>query len=165
MDIQVILKAVPEILTQLLAFLIVLWILKRFAFGPILAVIDQRRKVIKDSFLELDRKKRDLENLEKDYRQRLEHIEEAARAKIQEAANMGLALSKDIQEKARLDSQKMIERAKAEIEQDLAKARLSMRDEIVELSSLMTEKILEEKINPKEHERLVDKFIKELERI
>ncbi len=165
MDIQVILKAIPEILTQLLAFLIVLCILKRFAFRPILAVIDQRRKVIEDSFSDIDRKKRDLENLEKDYRQRLEHIEEAARAKIQEAANAGLALSKDIQEKARLDSEKLIERAKAEIEQDLGRARLSMRDEIVELSSLMAEKILEEKMNPKEHERLVDKFIKELEKI
>ena len=165
MDIQVILRAVPEILTQLLAFLIVLWILKKFAFGPILVVIDQRRKVIEDSFSDIDRKKTDLENLEKEYRRKLEHIEEAARVKIQEAANVGLSLSKDIQEKARIDSQKMIERAKAEIEQDLAKAKLSMRDEIVELSSLMTEKILEEKINPQDHERLVDKFIKELEGI
>ena len=165
MDTQVILRAVPEILTQLLAFLIVLWILKKFAFGPILVVIDQRRKVIEDSFSDIDRKKTDLENLEKEYRRKLEHIEEAARVKIQEAANVGLSLSKDIQEKARIDSQKMIERGRAEIEQDLAKAKLSMRDEIVELSSLMTEKILEEKINPQEHEKLVDKFIKELERI
>ena len=85
--------------------------------------------------------------------------------KIQEAAGLGTVLARDIQEKARQDAQKMIERARAEIEQDLAQARLSMRDQLVELSSLMTEKILEEKISPQEHERLVDKFIKELEKI
>lgn len=165
MDIQVILKAVPEILTQLLAFLIVLWILKKFAFKPVLAAIDQRRKVIEDSFSDIDRKKRDLENLEKDYRRRLEHIEEAARSKIQEAAGEGLRVARDIQDQARVDAQKLVSRAKTEIDQEIAKARLAMRDQIVELSSLMTEKILEEKMNPEEHERLVDKFIKELERI
>ena len=165
MNTQVILNAVPEILTQLLAFLIVFWILKRFAFRPVLGMLDERRKKIEDEFALIESRKKGLEDLESEYRRKLERIEEAARAKIHEAAAQGSALAKEIQEKARMDAQKMVERAKAEIDQDLAKARLSMRDEIVELSSLMTEKILAEKIDGAEHERLVDKFIKELEKI
>ncbi len=165
MDTQVIIQALPEIFTQLLAFLIAFWVLKKFAFKPILQVIDARRKKIEGTFADLDKKQLSLEALEKDYRQRLDRIEEEARVKIQEAAGLGTVLARDIQEKARQDAQKMIERARAEIEQDLAQARLSMRDQLVELSSLMTEKILEEKISPQEHERLVDKFIKELEKI
>ena len=70
-----------------------------------------------------------------------------------------------IQDKARQDSQKLVDRAKAEIEQDITKARLSMRDDIVEISSLITEKVLREKLDAKEQEKLVDKFLKELERI
>ncbi len=165
MDIQVILKAAPEIFTQLLAFLIVLWILRKFAFKPVLGIIDQRRKVIEDSFLEIDKKKRDLEDLEKNYRKKLENIEQEARTKIQEAANVGVALAKDIQEKARHDAQKLIDRAKSEIDQDIEKAKLGFRDEIVALSSLMTEKILREKIDAREHEKLVDRFIKDLEKV
>ena len=103
--------------------------------------------------------------LEKEYRNRLEHIEQEARGKIQEAANVGLALAKDIQEKARQDAQKLIDRAQSEIEQDIAKAKLSFRDDLVELSSLMTEKILSEKIDAREHEKLVDRFIKDLEKV
>lgn len=165
MDLQVIVRALPEIFTQLLAFWIAFWVLKKFAFKPILQTIDGRRKKIEDTFAGLEKDRLSLAELEKEYRLKLDRIEEEARARIQEAAGLGTALARDIQEQARQDARKMIERAESEIEQDLAKARLSMRDEIVELSSLMTEKVLEEKIDPQEHRRLVDKFIKELERI
>ena len=165
MDPKIIVDALPEMVTQLLGFLIVFFILKKFAFGPILNAIDARRKKIEDEFGGIERRKKALEDLEKDYRRRLETIEETARMKIQEAAAMGLSLAKDIQEEARLDAQKMIERAKSEIEQDLAKARLTMRDEIVELSGLMTEKVIKAKLDGKKHERLVDQFMRELEKV
>ena len=107
----------------------------------------------------------DISLLEKEYKQKLENIEQEARQKIQEAANLGTTLARDIQERARIDAQKMIDRAQAEIEQDLAKAKLTLRDQIVEISSLITEKILKEKIDHKEHTRLVDQFISEIEKV
>ena len=158
-------QILSEIIVQILGFGIVFLILKNLAWKKLLGAIDSRRKSIEDAFSDAEKRKLGLETLEKEYRLKLDRIEEEARAKIQEAAGLGTALARDIQERARQDAQKMIERAAAEIEQDLAKARLTMRDQIVELSSLMTEKILEEKIDPAEHRRLVDKFIKELERI
>ena len=165
MNPQVFIKALPEIATQLLGFLIVFFILKKYAFKSILDVIDARRQSIEGSFADIEKKRTDLESLEKEYRRRLETIEEAARLKIQEASNVGLALAKDIQEKAKEDAQKLFDRTRSEIEQDIVKARLAMRDEIVEISSLMTEKILRERLDAREHEKLVDKFIKELEKI
>ena len=165
MNPEVFKAALPEILTQLVAFLAVLWILKTFAFGPILAVLDHRRKVIADSFSDIDQKKRGLEDLEKDYRKKIEHIEEEARAKIQEASESGILLSRDIQDKARLVSQKLIDRAKSEIDRDLAQARVRFRDEVVEISSLMTEKIIQQKLNEAEHKKLVEQFIKEMEKV
>ena len=165
MNPQVIIDALPEMVTQLLGFLIVFFILKKFAFASILGIIDQRRKTVEDEFSGLERKKKELEGLEKEYRARLEHIDREARERIQEASKIGMELAKDIQDKARQDTQKLFERSKAEIEQDIVKARLGMRDEIVEISSLMTEKILREKLDAREHEKMVDKFIKELEKI
>ena len=165
MDPRVIVDALPEMVTQLLGFLIVFFILKKFAFKSILGIIDARRKHIEDELAGLDQKKKELENVEKEYKRRLDNIEQEARGRIQEAANIGMSLAKDIQEKARSDAQKLFERTHAEIEQDIVKARLSMRNEIVEISSLMTEKILREKLDAREHEKLVDKFIKELEKV
>ena len=165
MNIQVIIDALPEMATQLLGFLIVFFILKKFAFGSILGIIDARKKHIEDELAEVDKRKKAMEELEKEYRRRLDHIEQEAREKIQDASKIGMELAKDIQDKAREDAQKTVDRAKAEIEQDIAKARLSMRNDIVEISSLITEKVLREKLDAKEQERLVDKFLKELERV
>jgi F-type H+-transporting ATPase subunit b len=153
-----------EILVQIIGFGVVFLVLKKFAWNNMLGMIDMRRKTIEDEFASIERKKKDLENLEKEYRGRLEHVEQEAREKIQEASKIGQQLSKDIQEGARLDAKRLFERTQADIEQEIAKARVSMRDEIVEISSLMTEKILREKLDSREHEKLVDKFLKELEK-
>ena len=158
-------QILSEIIVQILGFLAIFFILKVFAWEKLLGAIDARRKKIADDFLGIEKQKAGLEKLERDYRQKLDQIELEARAKIQEAAAMGLSLAKDIQEKARLDAQKMIDRAKADIEQDIAKAKLSMRDDIVEISGLMTEKILQAKLDADSHRRLVDQFINEMEKI
>ena len=158
-------QILKEIAVQIIGFAVVFVVLKKFAWSGLLGAIDARRKKIEDEFHGIEKQKTDLEKLEKEYRQRLEHIDQEAREKIQEASNIGLALAKDIQEKARADAQKLYDRTKAEIDQDVAKARLSMRNDIVEISTMMTEKILREKMDGSEQEKLVDKFIKELEKI
>ncbi len=165
MDLEVIKSYLPEMGTQLLGFLIVFFILKKFAFGPVLGIVDARRKKIEDEFAGIEKKKHDLETLEKEYRTRLDKIEQEAREKIQEASKIGQSLAKDIQEAARLDSKKLFERTQADIAQEITKGRVSMRNEIVEISSMITEKILREKLDAREHEKMVEKFVKELEKI
>ncbi len=158
-------EILSEIIVQILGFGLVFLILKHFAWGKLLGAIDARRKKIGDEFAEIERQKKNLEDLEKDYRKRLDNIEQEARVKIQEASNIGLALARDIQEKARVDSQKLIDRAKAEIDQDLTKAKIGMRNQIVEISTLMAEKILSQKLDSSQNEKLVDQFIQQIERL
>lgn len=165
MDLQVFKDAIPEILTQLLGFLIVFWVLKTFAFKSILGIVDARRKKIEDEFTGIEHKKQNLEGLEKEYKLKLDTIEDQARQRIQEAANVGVALARDIQDKARQDAQKLVERAHAEIAQDIAKAKVTMRSELVELSALISEKIIREKLDSRDHDKLVDQFLKDLEKV
>ncbi|MEI8345092.1 MAG: F0F1 ATP synthase subunit B [Candidatus Omnitrophota bacterium] len=152
-----------EIIVQILGFGIVFWVLRQFAFGPLLGIIEKRKSSIEQTFARLEAKQAELGKLEADYRQRLEHIEQEARVKIQEAASEGLRVSRQMQEKARQDAQAMLERAKADIEQEIAKARVSLRDQIVELSSKLTEKVLRQKLGPADQKKLVDQFVKDFE--
>ena len=154
-----------EVLVQILGFAIVFFILKKLAWKNLLGAIDERRKKIEGEFGNIENQKKSLAQLEKDYRARLENIDQEARVKIQEAANVGIALARDIQDKARQDAEKMIDRAQAEISQDIAKAKLSMRGDLVELSALITEKIVREKLDHAEHTKLVDRFLKDLQKI
>ena len=162
MDNNYILK---EILVQVLGFGVVFLILKKLAWGKILGAVDARRKTIEDSFTSIEKQKQDLVSLEKEYRARLENIEQEARKKIQEAAEKGNSLAADIQEKARVDAQKMVDRAKADIEQDIAKSRIQMRRDVVELSTLISEKILKEKLDTPGQDKLVERYLTELEKI
>ena len=158
-------RILSEIIVQILGFGVVFLVLRQVAWSKLLGSIDARRKSIEDAFADIEKRKAAADTLEHDYRVRLEKREQEARAKIQEAANQGAILAKDIHDKARQDAQRLIDRAQEEIRQDLAKARLSMRDEMVELSSLLTEKILQERLDDAQHKKLVDRFIHEIEKV
>ena len=158
-------QILSEIIVQVLGFGMVFLILKHFAWGKLLAAIDARRKKIEGCFIEIEKQKINLDDLEKDYRKKLDTIEQEARAKIQEASQVGQELARDIQEKARGESQKIIDHAKDEIDKDIAQARLQIRDEVVELSGLMTEKIIQQKLNEAEHKKMVEQFIKQMEKV
>ena len=154
-----------EILVQIFGFVVVFFVMKKFAWKGLLGAIDARRSKIEAEFKSIEDHKAGLAQLEKDYRARLDNIEQEGRVKIQEAANVGVNLARDIQDKARQDAQKMIDRAQAEIFQDIAKAKQTMRIELVELSGLIAEKIIREKLDAKEHEKLVSQFMADLEKV
>ena len=158
-------QILQEVIIQVCGFAVVFWVLKKFAFGQLMGAIDKRRTAIADTFSDLEKQKKGLQALEDQYKQKLAHIEEEARAKIQEASRLGADLSKDIQDKARADAQKLIDRARAEIEQDLMKAKLSLRNEVAELSTELTEKALKIRMTAEDHKRLVNDFIKDLEKV
>ena len=154
-----------EVAVQIFGFAVVFFVLKKLAWKGLLGAIDERRHKIEAGFGDIENQKKSLAQLEKDYRARLDNIEQEGRVKIQEAANVGVALARDIQDKARQDAQKMIDRAQAEILQDIAKAKSAMRKELVDLSALISEKIIREKLDAKEHEKLVDHFLKDLQKV
>ena len=87
-------QIISEIIVQLLGFGIVFFVLKKFAWGRLLEIIDRRRDAIRDEFSGIASKKQDIENLEKDYRLKLDHIEQQARAKIQEGQESSAAIER-----------------------------------------------------------------------
>lgn len=154
-----------EIIIQIAGFLVVFWVLKKFAWGPLLGMVDKRRETIMGAFKDIESQKKALEALEVEYRKKLSAIEDEARSKIQEAARQGADLSKEIQDKARADAQKLIDRAHSEIEHDLVKAKLTLRNELAELSAEVTEKVIRARLTAEDHKRLVSEFVKDLERM
>jgi len=155
MDPKVILAALPEILTQLIAFLVVFLILKKYAFGAIFRVLDERQEKIAASIQEVEDKRLELETLKKEYVQKLQDIEHEGRLRIQAAVTEGEQIAVDIREEARVDAAIQLERAKQEIRRETEGARALMRQEIVELSSLMAGKLIAKNLTNAENEKYV----------
>ena len=154
----------PEVFVQLVAFLIVFGVLKKFAWKPLLSIIRSRRERFESEWGGIEKTKQDIAALQKDYQSHLQKIEEEARAKMQEAILEGRRLAREIQEKARLESQSSFEKAKANIELEVQKAKHALREEVAALSIRVAEKILTEKMDGAAQEKKALESLGELEK-
>ena len=153
-----------EILTQMVSFAILWFLLKKFAWDKILKVLDERKDKIQDSFDKIEQKTNDIDVLKADYETKLKDIEATARQKINEAIADGQKAAAQLQEKARLDAKKTMEKAKANIVLEIAKAKVELRDEVVKLAIGAAEKIITKEIDDKKHNALVLDFIEAVDK-
>ncbi|CAK0750268.1 ATP synthase subunit b [Gammaproteobacteria bacterium] len=165
MDPKVILAALPEILTQLVAFLVVFLILKKYAFGAIFRTLDERQEKIASSIQEAEDKRLEFESLKKEYEQKLQDIGHEGRVKMQAAVAEAEQIAEDIRERARADVAVQLERAKQEIQRETESARASMRQEVVELSSLIAGKLIAKNLTDADNEKYVLELLSHTERL
>ncbi len=153
----------PELLTQILGFLIAVWILKKFAWKPLLGMLEQRRVKIKTDLDDAEQTKIDAENLLGEYQAKLKDIEAEARVKIQDAVADGNKVATEIREQARAEAKDIISKAREELARDVAKAKMELRDDMVNMALFATEKIINEKLDDDKHRSLISNFLDEVE--
>lgn len=158
------LTQIGEVLTNIIAFVIFYWVLKRFAWGPITDVLSERQKRIEQGFDDIRRKQDSAVALEHQLDERLRNIETEARARIQEAVAEGRRLAAEITEHAHEEATQITERAKRAVELEVAKARLELRNEIVNMTIAASERLMRQRLDGDEQRRLVGSFIEDLER-
>ena len=90
-----------QILTHAVGFLIALWVLKKFAWKPLLSLMEERRNKIVEEFNEIDNEKAKVAELTAEYEAKLRDIESERRAKLVEAVDEGKKLAAEIKAKAR----------------------------------------------------------------
>jgi len=150
---------VRQFATQIVGFLLVLFILGKYAWPPVLGFIEERRKKIAD---DLDHARQENERavkLRADLEQELKGIEAKARARIQEAVTEGQRVASEIKAGAQKDVTQRLQRLQGEIEQERDKAMLALKQDMVRMTVEATEKILREKLDEKTQRRLVEEFI------
>ena len=153
-----------QIVSQALSFLALLWVLRRFAWGPLLAMLDERRARIEEEFRRAAAKQEELERLQADYNRRLGAIEDEARHKNQQAVLEGKRIAVEIQEEARAQGQALVAKAKETVDQELVKATVTLRDQVATMTVEAVERVLRAKLDEPADRRLVDRVLDDLER-
>lgn len=154
---------IGQVITQILAFLFMLWVLKRYAWKPILKVMDDRRNRIQSEFDSIDEQKAEIDKIIADYKQKLSDIDAQANAKINEAIVKGRDLAHEIQKDAQKQAKTTIEKAQKDALNEIKKAKVQLKNEIVDMTLAATEKILKENLNEKKQKDLVLDFVKQME--
>ena len=113
-------QIVVMIVTHIIGFLIVFWILKKFAWRPLLNVMDQRRDKIASELKRIEDLNREAEERREEYEKRIETIETEARERINAAVSEGRKVASEIQTNARRDAETIREKAHATVEIEVA---------------------------------------------
>lgn len=154
----------PKITTVIICFLIVFWVLKKFAFGPLLAVLDERSGQIKKD-LERAADLRNQAAAERDeYEQHLRRIEEESRQKMQEMITEGRRISTTIQENAQKQAAAILEKAQQNIQFEMEKARAVLKAEVINLTIQATEHLIQERLDEPKQRELIGDFLTRIER-
>ncbi len=150
---------IPLIVTQIIGFLLLIYLLNRFVFTPIFAILDQRQKDIQETYDQLDRDRAAMETTRREYEARLAGIEAEAREKIQAAVKEAQALRDNLVADARTQAESILEKGRTESERERQAAFLEMRQQVVALAVAAAGKVVGASLNDARHTQLVDDFI------
>ena len=153
---------VPQVLTQILGFLLMVWILRRYAWGPVIGMLEARREKIAGEFKEADRQKVEALELKARYDTELKGIEAQARQRIQDAVAEGQRIAAEIKAQAHQDATARLERAADDIAREREKAKEILKEQVIGLSLRTAEKILRQKLDDPAQRKLAGEFIDEV---
>lgn len=153
---------IKAIIIQAVGFLILLFILKKYLFGKISAMLNERSEGVKKVYTKVENDRAEAERLKIEYHKKISEAEAEAVKRIQEAVNEGSRISEEIIKRAKEEIELMKVKAKEGIELERKKALADIRNQVVTLSILASSRIIRQSISSQTAERLVDDFIEEI---
>jgi F-type H+-transporting ATPase subunit b len=151
------------LLIQDVAFFLLLFLIARYLYRPIVKVLEARTKRIQDGLRSAEEAKKDREAAQQEYQLRMEAARREGQALLDRIAKQGEDLRKELEAKARQQAEGLIARARAEIQQEREKAVHDLREQVADLAVLAASRIIGESLDPKKHRELIERAIKEAE--
>jgi F-type H+-transporting ATPase subunit b len=147
----------------IVCFLVVLFVLKKWAFGPIQQTIETRRKRIEDSIAEADNARAEARNLLEEHRKLIGQAKTESEEILAEARRVADAQRERVREETEEDRQRRLEETRRQIEQATTQALGQIRDEVGKLSLLAAEKITRKSLTSDDQQRLIDEALAEID--
>lgn len=149
-------------LFQILNFLILLFILKKVLYKPILGHLESRQKKIKEGLEKAEKMEAEWEKIQQAARARITEIEKQALQIIEEARRAAASKEKEVLDLTQQKSAKIIEDAKKEIMREREKIAEELKAEMSELVVSATEKILKRGLKASDEKELIKEAIKSI---
>jgi F-type H+-transporting ATPase subunit b len=147
----------------LLAFLVALWILRRYAFPQISAALERRQKVIEESIDSAERTREEADQILAEYRERLKEARVQAEEIVARARKAGEATERQSLEQAKESREELLEQTRRDIEAETRRAIQEIRREVADLTVEATERVTRKTLNEEDQRRLVEEALSELD--
>jgi F-type H+-transporting ATPase subunit b len=143
-----------------ITFLILLFILKKFAWKPILGAVSSREESIKDALAAAEAARREMENLHADNERILQEARAEREAMLKDARDMKNKMIADAKEDAKLTADKMIAQAQEAIQSEKKAAIAELKGQVASLSLEIAEKVVKQELSNKgQQEKLVEDML------
>jgi F-type H+-transporting ATPase subunit b len=157
-------QVVPGLMVwTLVAFVICLFVLKKYAFGPVQKGIDARRDHIRASIDEADKAREEAKQLLDEHRKLIRDAKSEAEAILSETRKVADVQRERMREETEEDRLRRLEETKRQIEQATQQALGEIRQEVGSLSLLAAEKITRKTLSSADQRRLIDEALAEID--
>lgn len=146
-----------------LTFLLLLFVLKKMAWGPLLQMLDEREKKIKESLEKADLAQKETEAALAKNQEMMEQAKREAQELLSKSKKTAEATRDEIVKKAEAEAGKMLEKAKKEIAQEREKAVEELRNQAAELSIAIASKLIGKTLSKDDHKAIIESSLKQME--
>jgi F-type H+-transporting ATPase subunit b len=147
----------------LITFLILVGLLYKYAYNPLMRLQQKRQDEIHEAIHEAEALRDEAEGLLADYRRRLTEARQEAELIVDRARKAGEATKAEVLEEARLQAESTLARARQQIERDTTKALQTIREEVADLTVAATEKVARSSLSGEDQLRLIQEAINEID--
>jgi F-type H+-transporting ATPase subunit b len=151
----------PVLLTQVVTFIILLVILRFVAYKPLMRMLDERSKRVKEGMDQAEAVKEQAAHAEEDVKKQLAEASREGQERIAKAVKAGEEMKQKAQEDAKQEAEALINRARSEIQRERDEAIGSVRREFADLTVLAAGKVIDRSLDKEQHRELIDKVLEE----
>jgi len=148
-------------ISQLVSFVVLLLVLQRLLYKPILTMLDQRAQRIRESMEYAERVKQESARAQEAYEKHIQEARQQAQAIIAQATQQAERVREDILAKARQEAQEIRLKAQEEVEYERKRVMAELRDAVADLAILAAGQVLGKTLDDRAHRQIVQEFLAE----
>ena len=152
---------VPTLLAQIVNVAILLVVLYFVAYKPVMRMLDERSRRVKDSMEQADAIKEQAARAEEEVKKQLAIASKERQKRIDQAVQAGEGIKEKAKQSARQEAEALITRARSEIQRERDEAISELRKEVADLTIAAAEKVIDRSLDKEAHRELIAKIMEE----
>jgi len=152
----------PSFIAQVILFVIVYFVLRKYAFGPIVTMLEERRRRIEEGQINAERIKKQLTEAQAKYEEILARANAEAQRLIEEVRLSGERLSEQKRQQAMAEAEQIMNKAREAIEQERERTMVELKHDFGRLVVEATTKVTKKVLTPEDQQRITEEAVREI---
>ena len=145
-----------------ITFLILIGVLAKFAFGPIVRMLDERERTIREAIEQAKKERAEAEKMVAETRDALQKAQREAAELAKRSQAEVETLRQELTAKARKEADELVATARAQIQEEKGKAVSELRGQVADMAIEVAKRLIPQAVDEKTHRALVDDYVKQL---